>query len=303
MKSIITAIAIATGLLLGNAHTHASNMEVVSGANGVNLAVYETGNPDGPPVVFIHGFTMNHLAWELQYSGPLADEFRIIALDLRGHGGSDKPLEPEQYGDYTLWADDIDAVIRAKELDQPVLVGWSMAGVLMASYLAKHGDDDIGGVAFNGSFTGRTTSQGESVFEDELLPHLQNMAERDPKTRIDATRAFVGMLTANELDPDMLSTLFASSMMVPPEVRGAILAMELGIPGEALTDITAPVLVIHGTEDAMIKPAAAEHIADTFPNAELHLYDGIGHTPQTEAPDRFNRDLKSFLRATFANTR
>ncbi|MFV8834344.1 alpha/beta hydrolase [Aquisalimonas sp.] len=300
MNRAITAITVATALLFSAGQAQA--VTTVAGANGVNLAVFETGNPDGPPVVFVHGFTMNHLAWEAQYNGPLAEEYRIIALDLRGHGASDKPLKPEHYGDYSIWADDINAVIRAKELDQPVLVGWSMAGALLASYLAEYGDDDISGVAFTGAFTSRTTSEGESVFEEQLLPHIQNMAARDPRTSIEATRAFVGMLTANELDPDAFSTLFASSMMVPPEVRGAIVTMELGIPGEALADITAPMLVIHGTDDAMIKPAAAEHIAETFPNAELHLYEGIGHTPQMEAPERFNSDVKSFLRAAFADT-
>src|SRR5688572_29762634 len=60
--------------------------ERIIGGGGLNLAAYEAGKADGPPIVFIHGFSGNYLTWERQFSGPLAAEFRLVAYDLRGHG-------------------------------------------------------------------------------------------------------------------------------------------------------------------------------------------------------------------------
>ena len=61
---------------------------------------------------FIHGWSQNHLCWAKQYESSLADEFRLVAYDLRGHGMSEAPLEPEHYTADELWADDLAAIIE-----------------------------------------------------------------------------------------------------------------------------------------------------------------------------------------------
>ena len=95
----------------------------IVGGGGVRLHAVEAGNPGGRPIVFIHGFSQCGMAWSRQMHSELADTFRLVALDLRGHGLSDKPLAG--YADSKMWADDIHAVIRALDLDHPVLCGWS----------------------------------------------------------------------------------------------------------------------------------------------------------------------------------
>ena len=77
------------------------------------------GAPDGQPIVLIHGWSQNHLCWAHQYDSALADEFRLVAYDLRGHGMSDAPLDAAHYTDAALWADDLAAVIEALELQRP----------------------------------------------------------------------------------------------------------------------------------------------------------------------------------------
>src|ERR671930_1110475 len=74
-------------------------IHTVKGAAGVNLHVREYGKSTGIPILFIHGWSQNHVCWSKQYDSALKDDARIIALDLRGHGMSDAPLQTDQYTD------------------------------------------------------------------------------------------------------------------------------------------------------------------------------------------------------------
>jgi len=115
---------------------------------GLRLHVREWGKPDGPPVLFLHGWSQSHLCWVKQYQSALAEEFRLVAFDLRGHGMSEAPLGPEHYTDGELWADDVAAIIDQLRLDRPVLVGWSYGGFIICDYLRAHGQDRVGAIEF-----------------------------------------------------------------------------------------------------------------------------------------------------------
>jgi pimeloyl-ACP methyl ester carboxylesterase len=83
----------------------------VTGGGGVQLAVHEYGTASGKAIVLIHGFSQSHLIWSKQYGSPLAEEFRLICPDNRGHGTSEKPLAAEHYTEADGWAEDVHAVI------------------------------------------------------------------------------------------------------------------------------------------------------------------------------------------------
>jgi pimeloyl-ACP methyl ester carboxylesterase len=93
----------------------------ITGGGSVQLHVVETGNKQGRPVLFLHGVSQSFLTWNLQMSSSLADAHRLVAMDLRGHGLSDKPHDA--YTDSKLWADDINAVIQSLDLDHPLCMG------------------------------------------------------------------------------------------------------------------------------------------------------------------------------------
>jgi NADPH:quinone reductase-like Zn-dependent oxidoreductase len=103
----------------------------VTGAQGVMLSVQEWGNPNGQPILFCHAYGMSHLAWLPQVTSDLAQEFRLVTFDHRGHGESDKPLTADSYNQRDLFADDIQAIITQLNLKNIVLVGHSMSGVLL----------------------------------------------------------------------------------------------------------------------------------------------------------------------------
>ena len=126
----------------------------ITGGGGVALHVVETGNPKGRPILFIHGCSQCWLAWTRQMQSNLADDYRLVAIDLRGHGLSDKPREG--YADSRLWADDVQAAIQALRLDHPILCGWSYGPLVILDYIRHYGADSIGGI----NFVGRVSKLG-----------------------------------------------------------------------------------------------------------------------------------------------
>jgi pimeloyl-ACP methyl ester carboxylesterase len=81
----------------------------------------------------------------------LVEDHRLIALDMRGHGRSEKPRDG--YADSKLWADDVNAVIDAFDLDQPVLSGWSYGPLVFLDYVRHYGEDGLGGLHFVDAIT------------------------------------------------------------------------------------------------------------------------------------------------------
>jgi pimeloyl-ACP methyl ester carboxylesterase len=126
----------------------------VTSPDGLKLVGYAGGKPDGPEILFIHGFNQCYLSWANQMSDPaFQGAFRMVSFDLRGHGGSGKPAGMEHYDADRLWGDDVAAVIRASGLNRPVLVGWSYAGRVISDYLRTHSTKGISGVDFVGAVT------------------------------------------------------------------------------------------------------------------------------------------------------
>src|SRR5262249_54868775 len=80
----------------------------IRGGGGLTLRAREWGRPEGPAILFVHGWSQCDMCWEAQVHSPLAERFRIVTFDNRGHGMSDKPLDGGCYSDERLWADDLE---------------------------------------------------------------------------------------------------------------------------------------------------------------------------------------------------
>src|SRR3989442_8377308 len=108
----------------------------VRGGGGVRLHVREWGNTRGIPLLLIHGWSQSHLCWARQVESDLTDDFRLVALDLRGHGMSEAPLDAESYGG-DAWALDVAAVLDALPLERPILIRWAYRGFVVRRHLAQ----------------------------------------------------------------------------------------------------------------------------------------------------------------------
>jgi pimeloyl-ACP methyl ester carboxylesterase len=267
----------------------------VKGGGDLRLHVREWGNLDGPPIVFIHGWSQNHLCWARQNESALRDEFRLVAYDLRGHGMSEAPPEPEHYTDGKLWADDVAAIIEQLRLDRPVLVGWSYGAFVISDYVRTHGAERIAGI----EFVEGLTKLGEPAFGTFIgsgfLDHFAHATADDLPTNIQAMRAFLRACLAKPIPAEEFETALCWNIVVPAGVRAALAAREID-DDDVLRTLDVPLLVTHGRADSVVLPAMAEHILATCPTAEPSWYDGVGHAPFLEAPERFNRELGALTR-------
>jgi non-heme chloroperoxidase len=272
-----------------------STIHTVRGGGGLRLHVREWGRPDGPPILLIHGLSQNHLCWARQYQSTLADEFRLVAYDLRGHGMSEAPLEPEHYADGRLWADDVAAIIQQLGLDRPVLVGWSYGGFVICDYLRAHGQDRIAAIDFAGAVVTLGPAAFGTFIGPGFLDHFPDVTADDLPTNIRGMRGLVKGWPARPYPAEEVETLLCSGMTVPARIRANLGAREID-GDDVLRTLRVPLLVSHGRADTVVLPAMAEHVLATCPAAEPSWYDGIGHTAFLEEPQRFNRELADLTR-------
>lgn len=258
--------------------------------DGLEIAVQEWGNPEGHPVIFIHGYSQCHLSWSRQCEGALAPDFRIITYDLRGHGQSDKPTTAEFYHEGRRWADELATVIARTQAEKPVLVAWSYGGRIVSDYLAQFGAGELSGISLVGSKIKSTLE-----FLGDVLPALQqHMTSDDLALSIPATIAFLEACAVN-WDPEAFKIHLAFNMMVPARVRSLLQGRKL--QAEALfKDLRLPMLVTHGTSDRITPYAAGEHIHALVSGSRLSLYKDTGHCPFIERHERFNAELAAFIR-------
>jgi pimeloyl-ACP methyl ester carboxylesterase len=262
----------------------------VTGAGGVQLRVDETGNPSGRAVLFLHGVSQNRLAWRKQLHSDLADDHRLVAMDLRGHGESDGPADA--YKDSAAWAQDVHAVIKSLDLEQPILSGWSYGGVVICDYLRHYGQNAVGGI----HLVDATTRLGEPALPflaPQFVSLIPGLCSPDVEESTSTLKAFMTILTCEKLSPEDFYLFLGYNTVVAPRVRRDLLSRTVD-NDDLLAQIDTPVLVTHGLEDTVVLPSMAEHNARVIPHARASYYAGVGHAPFWEDPARFNAELRGF---------
>ncbi|MCL6282278.1 alpha/beta hydrolase [Ruegeria sp. 2012CJ41-6] len=271
----------------------------ITGHGGVGLEVFDLGPEDAPPILLIHGWSQHHLSWVRQY--PLAQEFRLITPDLRGHGASDKPETPAAYNHSTPWAEDVAAIIDALSLDRPLLVGWSMGGAVAGDYVKHFGDQMISGFCLVDSFVTTGSHMAAEARKARLADDAvvaAGMTTSDQGANISATLAFVRACFHQQPDADDLASMVGFNMLCPPHVRKAARQRDEDYR-PYLGKMRVPALVLWGAHDRPAPPLVGQEAAAAIPTAKALIYEDCGHSPFWEEPDRFNADLTHFARHCF----
>ncbi len=254
--------------------------------NGITLAYNDTGQ--GLPLVFLHAFPLNRTMWAPQEEA-LSRKFRVITVDLRGHGESDAPLWR-----YTLdqFADDVRSLLDHLSVPRAVLVGLSMGGYLIFSCYRRFPD------RIKALVLADTRAEAD---KPEVLTWRFELAQRVYRQGPSAV--------ADEMGPKLLSpTTIATRPDLVEHVRKIILSTQVsGIVGDLmaiaerpdstglLPGITCPTLVVVGDRDVLTTAAENERIAKAIPGAKLEIIPEAGHLSNLEQPELFNKAVETFL--------
>ncbi|RPH66481.1 MAG: alpha/beta hydrolase [Myxococcaceae bacterium] len=263
----------------------------ITGGGGTQLHVVETGNPRGRPILFLHGASQCWLQWSRQLSSSLAESHRLVALDLRGHGLSDKPRDA--YGDSRLWADDVHAVIQALELDHPVLSGWSYGPLVALDYVRHHGEDRVGGLHLVGAISKLGSEAAMSVLSPDFLELVPQFLSPDTETCVRGLDGLLRLCFARAPSVEERYLMLGFNVSVPPYVRQGLFSRSFD-NDDLLPRLQKPVLVTHGERDAIVKPAAAEQHQAVIRHAQVQWIRGAGHAAFWDDPAEFNDRLHAF---------
>ena len=263
----------------------------ITGGGGLQLHVVETGNSRGRPIMFIHGFSQCSLAWSRQMNSDLADDFRLVAMDMRGHGLSDKPREG--YSDSRLWADDVNAAIQALQLDHPILCGWSYGPLVILDYIRHYDEDSISGVNFVGGVTKLGSDEAMSVLTPELLSLVPGCFATDVEESVRSLKSLLHLFFIQEPSAEDLYLMLGYNVSVPPYVRQALFSRSFD-NDDLLPRIRKPVLITHGADDAVVKPTAVDQHIAGLAHAQVEMMANVGHAAFWDDAASFNQRLRAF---------
>lgn len=265
---------------------------------GTTIAYEERGN--GHPVVLIHGFGANSYTWR-KVAAALADEYRLIAIDLKGFGKSDKPRDAR----YSL--DDqaliLDRFISQLDIPKVTLVGHSFGGAVAlrtASLDIDAQHDRIDALVLIDTMA--LPQKLPSFVRHLRIPFLSSLALAILPPRFMSKAVLKDVFYRTDRIPDDLVDAYASCLCQADARYALITTARQIVPASPekylaqLPRITMPTLIIWGIHDTIIPVASSRKLVTIIPNAELELLEDCGHAPQEEMPDKTARLISDFLK-------
>ena len=262
-------------------------MAYIETPDGVPLYYNERG--EGDPIVFINGWTIDADYWWQKNVDALADNHHVITYDPRGHGLSGKTDNSHTIPDY---AEDLEFLVNSLDLEDMTLVGWSMGGAIIQTYLERFGDDRVRAIGFLEQLPYYYTDNDWEfgVFSEESLEELVGGLEAN---RAAAGRAFFEELFAEPPSEGHLSEIYAHTMLTPTPVATTILTDLVSRDLRSqLSEIKVPTLLLYAEQDA---PGLGEWMHEQMPDSELVMFTESVYCPFWEEPEKFNTELAAFV--------
>ena len=270
---------------------------LIRSPDGVPICIFETGNPAGPPIVFVHGFSQSYAVFKLQFQSDLARDFRLLAYDLRGHGCSGKPWDARYYT-AKLIAGDMAAVLAEFKVQRPLLVGWSYGGYVVMDYVRRYGDQQLAGAMLVGSNAGLPPPPTDPAVIERTRVARENNRNSSPDITagMENGHNFVRLMTVRPAPPDMAEIMFATNQMLPAYVRRAMVGRNLQ-NDDVIPRLHVPILLLAGDKDLSQPAAVLTAVAARLAHGRLVLIPDAGHATFIDAPEAFERELRQFAAA------
>lgn len=266
-------------------------MGYVETSDGTNLHYEEAGS--GRPLVLVHGWTFSGRFFDRNVAA-LAERARVVTVDLRGHGGSDKPSHGYRVA---RLAKDLHDVLEGLDLRDATVLGWSLGCPVIWSYLELFGTHRIRAAVF----TEQTPRQYYAVdwayahaacFDDASLAALQVRMSMDPAGQDQQQLATImtGGLTAQE------QRLFLAEMAkCPPPARNALMADHTRADWrDLLPTLGLPALVLVARQDKVFDWRGPAWVGAHLPDARTVFFEDSGHALFLDEPEKFNHVVGDF---------
>ena len=243
----------------------------------------------GPPLLLLHGAWSDARDWRLQLED-LADEFHVVAWDAPGCGGSSDP--PDDFP-LSAYADAVATFVVALGLDRPHVLGISFGGGLALELYHRHPNLPRS-LVLASAYAGWAGSLPPEVVSDRLRRALDE-AERPPEEWVSSyLPGFFAGPVAQELIDEVVGIMCD---VRPAGIKPMVKAFADADLRDMLGDVSVPTLLLWGELDARAPRHVADDLHTRIPGAELVVFPGVGHLSNVEAPDRFNAEVRRFLRA------
>lgn len=257
--------------------------------NGADLYVEDYG--EGRPIVFVHGVMTSLRFFEPQLAD-LSNDYRTVAFDCRGHGRSEKTELGHTVAQY---ARDLHVLLERLDLDDVVLVGWSMGVLVSWDYVEQFGTERLAGLV--------DVDMEPSRFQwddyDHGLTDVDGLVETLGLVQADRTsivERLTDQLFAEPPTPETRAVVFDEVSRTPAPIKSAILFDALTRDYRAvLPEVDVPTLVCAGVDEKRGTVAAVKQVAELVPDARFERFEHSGHCPMLEEPDRFNAVLEGFV--------
>jgi non-heme chloroperoxidase len=251
--------------------------------NGLELSYVDQGERASPAVMLVPGLTDSWRTFELVLPH-VPPSIRVIAPSLRGHGDSDKPDSGYRTSDF---ASDVAELLDALELSRTVVVGHSSSG-LVAQRFAIDNPARTAGIVLEGGFASFRSNPAAVEFVTKAIPALHDPL--DPEFVREWAEG-----TTKAVPRAFMDTMVAEILKVPARVWRAAFEGLLQVDHTAeLGAVRVPTLLIWGDQDTLASRDHQDVLSSGIPQAELVVYEGVGHTAHWEKPRRFAADLVAF---------
>lgn len=251
---------------------------------GVRLHYVERGDTGAEATVFIHGYADSWFSFKRVLSA-LSPGHHAYALDLRGHGNSEKP---EGSYSFDVFAGDVLAFMKALGLTHVNLAGHSM-GSFLAQRVATAEPNLVKRLAL--------ISSAPTAGNHPLLLELREAVDRlsDPVDR-DFVAEF--QATINPVPADFMAGIISESLKIPARIwREALHSLLVEDHSTRLHRISVPTLIAWGEEDGLFTRESQDRLLELIPGSTLKTY-AAGHALHWERPEEFARDLEAFILGT-----
>ena len=270
----------------------------VGSENSTPIELHYEDHGAGKPVVLIHGWPLSGRSWENQVPALVDAGYRVVTYDRRGFGNSSQPWDGY---DYDTFAADLDALLRHLDLNEVVLVGFSMGGGEVARYIGSYGTERVAKAVLAAAvppYLYKSDDNPEGGLDDETIAGFEAGVTGDRLAFLDDfTTGFFS--AGDDLKVSESQRLYAKEIAAFASPKGTLDCITAFGRTDFRGDVakmSVPTLVIHGDSDAIVPyEVSGKRSAELIEGARLVVIKDAPHGFNASHAEEFNQALLSFL--------